>query len=444
MKRIISALIISSAFGVLIALAATTPTPTIDEAKTPVDADRTTISGMTEPGSIITISGGAAPIGPSAADGEGIFSITVELTQETTNVFRVYSTDGDDERSEEVEVTIVEGVEVTREYEEDRGVDHSAPAEPVLEEEEATVVDGETYDIEGSGEAGAYVLVNGDTMGSVTDDGNFDVEVEISNNGITDFFYVSLKDGSGNISGTSLIEVTGLLITEEEPVEEEPAEEELEDDDGIEDVFPDVANHWAKDYIDALYNLRDDQGIIQGFPDGFRPDEPITRGALLKIALLAFEVNVDDAEVSAVRPFEDVPRDDWTALYVDRGYELEIIEGELDEDGEGRNFHPRRYISRAAAVKIILESAGVTNREDFIDFFETVGEADSFPDIERGAWFRHYALYARHKGWMQGDQGEFRASRYITRGEVAKIVMEVAEWLDGEGSDTPPVEERDV
>lgn len=46
------------------------------------------------------------------------------------------------------------------------------------------------------------------------------------------------------------------------------------------DAFPDIAEHWARDYINCAAEL----GIIQGYEDGtFRPDQPITRAEAMQI-----------------------------------------------------------------------------------------------------------------------------------------------------------------
>ncbi|MGF1675894.1 MAG: S-layer homology domain-containing protein, partial [Rivularia sp. (in: cyanobacteria)] len=38
--------------------------------------------------------------------------------------------------------------------------------------------------------------------------------------------------------------------------------------------FPDITNHWARPFIEALAR----RGILNGYPDGtFRPDNSVTR-----------------------------------------------------------------------------------------------------------------------------------------------------------------------
>ena len=47
-------------------------------------------------------------------------------------------------------------------------------------------------------------------------------------------------------------------------------------------TFSDIDGHWAEKYIEALVNA----GIIDpaDYPDGFKPDEPITRTSILIIS----------------------------------------------------------------------------------------------------------------------------------------------------------------
>ncbi|MBQ2926297.1 MAG: S-layer homology domain-containing protein, partial [Ruminiclostridium sp.] len=57
-----------------------------------------------------------------------------------------------------------------------------------------------------------------------------------------------------------------------------------------EDLFPDIDQHWAKDYI----NTAAKEGIINGYEDGsFRPDQPITRAEAMTIVNRVLERHPD-------------------------------------------------------------------------------------------------------------------------------------------------------
>ena len=57
-----------------------------------------------------------------------------------------------------------------------------------------------------------------------------------------------------------------------------------------EDLFPDIDQHWAKDYINTAAN----EGIINGYEDGtFRPSQPITRAEAMAIVNRVLERHPD-------------------------------------------------------------------------------------------------------------------------------------------------------
>jgi len=58
-------------------------------------------------------------------------------------------------------------------------------------------------------------------------------------------------------------------------------------------AFSDTSDHWAKDYIERLFNIR----AIKGYPDGtFKPENPITRAELATILARAFKLPDTDPQ----------------------------------------------------------------------------------------------------------------------------------------------------
>lgn len=54
-------------------------------------------------------------------------------------------------------------------------------------------------------------------------------------------------------------------------------------------VFPDIQNHWAKNYIVLGKYL----GIAWGYPDGtFKPEQPATRAEALVFAMRALGIGI--------------------------------------------------------------------------------------------------------------------------------------------------------
>ncbi|MGB7376793.1 MAG: S-layer homology domain-containing protein, partial [Rivularia sp. (in: cyanobacteria)] len=69
--------------------------------------------------------------------------------------------------------------------------------------------------------------------------------------------------------------------------------------------FPDVKNHWALPFIEALAKRR----ILNGYPDGsFRPNHSVTRAEFAAIITSTFDQIPKKREYI---PFVDVPANYW-------------------------------------------------------------------------------------------------------------------------------------
>lgn len=392
---------VSSSFPVVLALAGETAAPDVDEPLSPVDANKAIITGEADPGAMIMVVGGLYEIPTATADANGNFSVEVALIQESSNSFYITAVSAGSDPSESVEVVIVEGAEAAQEYEASTGEDHTAPAAPDLEEVEVET-DDSTYTIEGSGEAKAHVLINGEDSGEKVDnEGDFSVKVDLTGEGEKDIFSVTLQDSAGNLSSGVKVYVTGggSAGTSEE--------------DSDKEALTDIEGHWAKGYINQLYN--DD--VISGYGDGrFGPDDKITRAQIVKIALLAFDHPLGIEEISS---FSDVDRSEWYIDYVDTAAaSLGIVTGYSDN-----TFRPNNEVTRAEALKIILVAGGIS---DFPSVVPNFSDVDTVAD-----WFSKYTAYAKNSGLIGGySDGTFRGNQSITRAEVCKIVVELMESLE--------------
>lgn len=183
-------------------------------------------------------------------------------------------------------------------------------------------------------------------------------------------------------------------------------------------TFKDVKNHWGKAYIEKLQGM----GVVSGkSATRFAPDELVTRAELTKIAVNAFGLPVP-ATVTA-KPFADVAIDAWFAPYVQAAKDNGIVQGV----GNNR-FAPNEPVTRAAALKIFIETAKFT---DVVAVFQAQYMKDGwsyvfFPDVMIGQWFDKYVGYAKEKGIVGGyADGNFRPGNSITRAEAAKIAVKV-------------------
>ena len=140
--------------------------------------------------------------------------------------------------------------------------------------------------------------------------------------------------------------------------------------------YPDVAfNKWYNNAISTLSNM----GIICGYPDGtFRPDAPITRADLTKIAAGFFS----DPRVAATYDgrFSDVHGAEWYISYLMTALEEGLIEGYPDG-----SFRPNRPITRAETCTIVNRTLGRKPEKDHL-----LPESDmiNWPDnINRNIWY---------------------------------------------------------
>jgi len=377
--------------------------PTVDTPLSPVDANVATITGTASPGARINTVGGPYDIGPVYADSTGHFEVTVALSQETSNLFFLAVQEGS-EQSENVTVQIIEGTTATQSYELEYSVDRTAPSAPTLDSQ--TVVTNEsTFVITGEGETDAKIIINDvDSKETVDVNGNFEVTVNLTGNNTQDTFTIRLKDSGGNLSTGAQVKITSSAdVTEDETPIPTLYEEEL----------PDIDGHWGEEYIMELY----EEGVVSGYQDGtFGPDNPVLRSEILKIALEAFN---DDLTVEGeFKAFSDVQSDDWFFNYVHFGYKGGTVEGY--DDG---TYRPGENVNRAAALKIILESAGITEFGD---------PTDSFDDVDATDWYAKYVTFAVENGIVSGySDGLFHGERNMTRAEVCKIVSLVMDYMAG-------------
>lgn len=134
-------------------------------------------------------------------------------------------------------------------------------------------------------------------------------------------------------------------------------------------------NKWYNNAVSTLSNM----GIICGYPDGtFRPDAPITRAELAKIAAGFFS----DPRVAATYDgrFSDVHGAEWYISYLMTALEEGLIEGYPDG-----SFRPNRLITRAETCTIVNRTLGRKPEKDHL-----LPESDmiNWPDnINRNIWY---------------------------------------------------------
>jgi hypothetical protein len=409
------------AMAISIPMALATDVPEIDPITSPIDATKVIISGHTEPDYKIVVTGGSYQIPPIYADETGYFEIQVALVQEATNTYTVKAVDPDNLASDQVDVVIVEGEEAAAEAEASGGGDRTAPSAPEVHDV-PEMIDAGTYLFSGTAEAGATILISGTKSGStlVRSDESFQIFMNLEQNAVNNFTFTA-KDTAGNVSAG--VKVTIEEISEEPDAEITETEEGIEieimgdddDDDGEADVMviaiSDINDHWAKDYIVDLLVT----GAVSGYDDGtFRPDAAVTRAEFVKMIIGAFGYEVQESVSES--NFTDVDADAWFAPYTEAARDAQIAEGY--DDG---TFRPGNTVNRAEAMKMFMSAAGV----DVSD-----APSSTFPDVLDTDWFALYVMKASEMGVVGGySNGDFGPGDLITRGQVAKVIVELMDQL---------------
>jgi predicted ribosomally synthesized peptide with SipW-like signal peptide len=174
--------------------------------------------------------------------------------------------------------------------------------------------------------------------------------------------------------------------------------------------FTDISDSFARAYIERLVA----SGAVSGASDTYRPEAPATRAEFLKIALVGLGIVIGTGSTSA--NFSDV-KEAWMVPYVEKAFELGIISGQV-KDGK-KIFRPNDFISRAEALKIVLNAGEIAIPETKANSFSDVSESWMIPYVERALQLRIIS------GQTVNGKKSFRPNDSISRAEVAKIVVNV-------------------
>ncbi|MBK4729166.1 S-layer homology domain-containing protein [Oxynema sp. CENA135] len=175
-------------------------------------------------------------------------------------------------------------------------------------------------------------------------------------------------------------------------------------------TFPDIQNHWAQTFIEALAARE----IVVGFPDGtFRPDLPIIRAEYAATLRKAFPV----AKVRDAIAFNDVPTDYWGYNAVRDAYEIGFMEGYPNQ-----LFRPNQNIPRVEAL-VSLATGLDLDPEDPIETIlsNTFDDAAEIPNFARSQ-----IAAATETGLVVNypDSNTLNPNEAATRAEVAAFLYQ--------------------
>lgn len=183
-------------------------------------------------------------------------------------------------------------------------------------------------------------------------------------------------------------------------------------------LYTDISGHWAQQSIENLSQ----QGIITGYPTGeFKPEGRITRAEFA--AMLVKAKGWNNQPVSGISRFVDVPATFW-------GYRpIEIVSSKgLVSGYPGGYYRPTQNITRAEAMSILVNSAGVP--------LPTQAEADQilrgFSDqMQIPQWARRNVAAAVQSGIFVNfpSTALIEPNQPATRAEVAVMANRMQDYL---------------
>lgn len=173
-------------------------------------------------------------------------------------------------------------------------------------------------------------------------------------------------------------------------------------------IFNDIDQcEWARDYIESVYRRQ----IMIGSDGYFRPNDYLKREELVKIAVLAKEL---DTNTDEVKHFDDVAKDDWFYPYIQTAVSNGIVNG-IDDTvfGTGRN------VSRQEAAAMLYRAFGAEESEETA--YTPFADHDEISDYALNA-----VNYLAANNVLSGfTDNTFRPHDMLTRAQAAKIICEL-------------------
>lgn len=168
-----------------------------------------------------------------------------------------------------------------------------------------------------------------------------------------------------------------------------------------------ASNHWARQYLENLYNY----GIMRGDLNGnLNPDRYITRAECISMLNRALGYN---SYQKGKLPFKDITGDEWYADDIAIAYEMGYFSGTSKNKADADS-----NLTREQAVSLICRN---------LKLEEPVGEILNFTDSRTfSSWSKGAIGAGAEKGFISGyPDGSFRPFNNVTRGEFAKMLSDV-------------------
>ncbi|MBM7569246.1 CehA/McbA family metallohydrolase [Paenibacillus sacheonensis] len=199
--------------------------------------------------------------------------------------------------------------------------------------------------------------------------------------------------------------------TEPEPPVEPPVTTDPAPPTPVEQIFSDVKDSWAKNYIQQAV----DNGLIKGFPDGsFKPNQAITRAEFLAVLVKAMGYQAS-VQTLAFKDLANAPA--WEADAIGKALQAGIVSGYAD-----KTFRPNQELNRSEMIVLLAKAMGLSDDGTR----STFSDAASIP-----AWARSLAEQLKQLGIIEGrGDGKFVPNAISTRAEAVKVILSVLQLMD--------------
>jgi parallel beta-helix repeat protein len=172
-------------------------------------------------------------------------------------------------------------------------------------------------------------------------------------------------------------------------------------------IFPDIAGHWAVEFIETLVK----KGWISGLPDGtFAPNSPITRAQFAAVVAKAFQVQTKNQ----IPNFSDIKRDFWAAPAIAVAASMGFISGFPDG-----TFRPNLNVTKIQAISAIANGLKLSGSNPNV--ISTYSDRVSIPSYATNT----VAVATQNLLIVNYPQPEqLEPLRDVTRGEVAALIYQ--------------------
>ena len=179
--------------------------------------------------------------------------------------------------------------------------------------------------------------------------------------------------------------------------------------------FTDIEDHWSADYVVRLYGLGITQGIEQA--DGtfvYNPSGRLSRGEMLVFITRLLHVDTEEFQ-DVTLPFADtdaIPQ--WMLPSIKAMYALGVLNG---GSSEGKLYADvNNGVNREEAMTMLGRILAARESQDLSGFADSGSVSD---------WARPYVETLVALNVVQGSGGMLNPRSEITRGEVAKLLVEI-------------------